>query len=194
MWDIHAPHHDEDAHDHDEAEHDHEHEGEAHDHPPGEAHDHEHESREGEAASPATQAPGPNKQVTAVLIKFRSPMGQLQLPRMINEYTNMQAAVPAIEINRLQTLLGTGAKVLRALGWLLAGLAACSIFVTLVQGTHERRYELALIRTMGGSGANCSPSFSPKHSCWECWAWQQGSRLAVWRCCSCNRSCLPATI
>jgi putative ABC transport system permease protein len=61
----------------------------------------------------------------------------------------MQAAVPAIEINRLQSLMGSGTAVLRILGWLLAALAACSIFVMLVQGTHERRYELALLRSMG---------------------------------------------
>jgi len=89
------------------------------------------------------------QQITAVLIKFKSPLAQLQMPRMINENTNMQAAVPAIEINRLQSLMGSGTAVLRILGWLLAALAACSIFVMLVQGTHERRYELALLRSMG---------------------------------------------
>lgn len=179
VWDIHAPQHNEagddhehegEAHDHEDDGHDHAIEGHDHEHDhTAEGHDHDHatdkpgaQDLEEENDRQATTAPGaqgpmgmqpadPRKQVTAVLIKFRGPMGQLQLPRMINEYTNMQAAVPAIEINRLQMLLGTGAKVLRALGWLLAGLAACSIFVTLVQGTHERRYELALIRTMGGS-------------------------------------------
>ncbi|WP_126245838.1 ABC transporter permease [Chitinophaga rhizosphaerae] len=149
VWDIHAPHHDADAHDH--AEDGHDHDEHATDPGAGEDHDHPDHAEAGSRESAMMQTPDPRKQVTAVLIKFRSPMGQLQFPRMINEHTNMQAAVPAIEINRLQSLLGTGAKVLRALGWLLAGLAACSIFVTLVQGTHERRYELALIRTMGGS-------------------------------------------
>ncbi|MRG46750.1 FtsX-like permease family protein [Chitinophaga sp. SYP-B3965] len=89
------------------------------------------------------------RQITSVLIKFKSPLAQLQMPRMVNENTNMQAAVPAIEINRLQSLMGSGTAVLRILGWLLAGLATCSIFVMLVQGTHERRYELALLRSMG---------------------------------------------
>jgi putative ABC transport system permease protein len=100
------------------------------------------------AMQPAAGA-DPGQQITAVLIKFRSPLAQLQLPRMINENTNMQAAVPAIEVNRLQSLLGAGTEILRVLGWLLAALAACSIFVMLVQGTHERRYELALMRSMG---------------------------------------------
>lgn len=103
-----------------------------------------HHEEEEEHTTPAQQ------QITAVLIKFRSPLAQLQMPRMINENTSMQAAVPAIEVNRLQSLMGSGTEVLRILGWLLAGLATCSIFVMLVQGTHERRYELALLRSMGG--------------------------------------------
>jgi putative ABC transport system permease protein len=116
-----------------------------HDHEEGEKEDeHDHEK---EAAAGVTSQNG--QQITAVLIKFRSPLAQLQLPRMINENTNMQAAVPAIEVNRLQSLLGAGTEILRILGWLLAALAACSIFVMLVQGTHERRYELALMRSMG---------------------------------------------
>jgi putative ABC transport system permease protein len=116
-----------------------------HDHEEGVKEDeHDHEK---EAAAGVTSQNG--QQITAVLIKFRSPLAQLQLPRMINENTNMQAAVPAIEVNRLQSLLGAGTEILRILGWLLAALAACSIFVMLVQGTHERRYELALMRSMG---------------------------------------------
>lgn len=106
-----------------------------------ETHHEEHEEHEGHEAV--------KQQITAVLIKFKSPLAQLQMPRMVNENTNMQAAVPAIEINRLQSLMGSGTAVLRILGWLLAALATCSIFVMLVQGTHERRYELALLRSMG---------------------------------------------
>ncbi len=122
------------------------------------SHDHEREDRaknitagsENHAAeTPGAGTSAPDVQITAVLMKFKNPLAQLQLPRMINENTNMQAAVPAIEINRLQSLLGSGTLILRVLGWLLAALAACSIFVMLVQGTHERRYELALLRSMG---------------------------------------------
>ncbi|WP_343700706.1 FtsX-like permease family protein [Chitinophaga sp.] len=129
--DYHAAHH----HDH----------GEAGTDPHGE-HSHEHANQ---ASQESNGQLSPTTQITAVLMKFKNPLAQLQLPRMINENTNMQAAVPAIEINRLQSLLGSGTEVLRILGWLLAALAACSIFVMLVQGTHERRYELALLRSMG---------------------------------------------
>ncbi|AWO01310.1 hypothetical protein DLD77_06210 [Chitinophaga alhagiae] len=167
--------HDHDEHGHaenTENERDEHHAAQPHDHarsetgtdPHGE-HSHEHGDHRPEGAhhqhapsGKASDTPGPrnnsaqfspNTQITAVLMKFKNPLAQLQLPRMINENTNMQAAVPAIEINRLQSLLGSGTEVLRILGWLLAALAACSIFVMLVQGTHERRYELALLRSMG---------------------------------------------
>ncbi len=161
VWAIHetAKHH-RDEHDHEagekEAEHDHEKEAAAgvtsqnEDH---HGHD-DHQQPDSGAGTPLMaiqQMAGadPGQQITAVLIRFRSPLAQLQLPRIINENTNMQAAVPAIEVNRLQSLLGAGTEILRILGWLLAALAACSIFVMLVQGTHERRYELALMRSMG---------------------------------------------
>lgn len=152
VWMIHETvrHHDENAeHDHEDGDagkqgagHDDGHEHDDHDAGKHDAAgDHDHTTERSHPSSP--------QQITAVLIRFRSPLAQLQFPRMINENTNMQAAVPAIEVNRLQSLMGSGAEVLRILGWLLAGLAACSIFVMLVQGTHERRYELALLRSMG---------------------------------------------
>ena len=44
--------------------------------------------------------------ITAMLVKFRNPAALIQLPRRINETTNLQAAVPAFEINRLISLFG----------------------------------------------------------------------------------------
>ena len=46
--------------------------------------------------------------ITSLLVKFKSPIGLIQLPRKINETTNLQAAVPALEISRLTNLLGFG--------------------------------------------------------------------------------------
>ena len=39
--------------------------------------------------------------ITSLLIKFKSPIGIIQVPRKINETTNLQAAMPALEISRL---------------------------------------------------------------------------------------------
>lgn len=90
------------------------------------------------------------KELTAVLLKFRNPMAQIQFPRMINTNTNMMAAVPAIEINRLFSLLGVGIDTLQKMGWGIMALSALSVFITLFNALKDRKYELALMRTMGG--------------------------------------------
>lgn len=90
-----------------------------------------------------------SRQLTAVLLQFNNPVAQLQFPRLINEQTNMQAAVPAIEVNRLLSLMGSGIELLRMIGWLLMALGGCSVFFMLLQSLQERRYELALLRSMG---------------------------------------------
>ncbi|GAA0529559.1 ABC transporter permease [Chitinophaga japonensis] len=116
-------------------------------------HDHHHQEEEEhhtEAGEPASDSA---RQVTAVLLQFRNPMAQLQLPRWINTHTRLQAAVPAIEVNRLLSLMGSGIQLLRLIGWLLMALAACSIFFMLLQSLQERRYELALLRSLGAGRA-----------------------------------------
>jgi putative ABC transport system permease protein len=90
------------------------------------------------------------KEITAVLLKFRNPMAQIQFPRLINSNTNMMAAIPAIEINRLFSLLGVGIETLEKMAWGIMLLSALSVFITLFNALKDRKYELALMRTMGG--------------------------------------------
>jgi len=92
-----------------------------------------------------------DEEITAVLLKFRNPMAQIQLPRIINTSTNMMAAVPAIEVNRLFSLLGIGIDTLKKMAWGIMILSALSVFITLFNALKDRKYELALMRTMGGS-------------------------------------------
>jgi putative ABC transport system permease protein len=66
-------------------------------------HDHEEEAHHAEVENQKDE-----KEITAMLISFRNSMGMFQLPRMINENTNMQAAVPAYEVSRINNILGTG--------------------------------------------------------------------------------------
>ncbi len=91
------------------------------------------------------------REITAGLIKFRSPMGNLTIPRMVNQNTNMQAALPAIEVNRLFSLMGTSVQILRILAFLIVFISAISVFISLYQSLKERKFELALMRTMGAS-------------------------------------------
>ncbi|SFD45598.1 putative ABC transport system permease protein [Chitinophaga sp. CF118] len=91
------------------------------------------------------------KQITAVLVKFRSPMGLMILPRMINETTNMQAASPVLEINRLVGLMGIGVITLQYIAIAIMIMAGLSVFISLFNRLHERKYEMALLRSLGYS-------------------------------------------
>jgi len=112
---------------------------------------HEHEPEDDHADEEHAVPNKDTRSITAVLVQFRNPMGVVQWPRLIAETTGMQAAVPAIEINRLFSLLGVGMEVLAWLGWAIVALAGLSLFVALYNSLKERRYELALLRTMGAS-------------------------------------------
>lgn len=104
---------------------------------------------EEEAAADAEQ----ERELTALLVKFRSPMGMVMLPRQINQRTSMQAAIPAMEINRLFSLLGIGLDLLKAIAYAIILIAGLSFFLSLYNSLKERKYELALMRSMGASRA-----------------------------------------
>jgi len=106
-----------------------------HDHDDEEEHKHEHEDRE----------------ITAMLIKFKSPMNIIQFPRQINENTNLQAAVPSYEISRLFKLFGFGIETLSYLAYIIIIVSGFSLFINLFNSMSERKYEMALIRTLGAS-------------------------------------------
>ncbi len=130
VWDIHKEHN----HDHDE-EHDHDHD-EEHNHDHDEEHDHGDDDE---------------KEITSILIKFDSPMNLISFPRYINEETNMQAAVPSYEISRLFKIFGIGLETLTYLAYLIMFVSGLSLFLNLLNSLRERKYEMALIRTIGGT-------------------------------------------
>lgn len=91
------------------------------------------------------------KEITALLIRYRSPQAMISLPRMINETTPMQAAIPQLEIKRLFSLMGVGIKTLQAIAFAIVLLSGLSVFIALYTRLKERKYELALARAMGSS-------------------------------------------
>ncbi len=101
-------------------------------------------------AEPPDTYPAAGKQVTAILVHYRSTMGALMLPRLFRDAPGIQTAVPAQEMARLNTLLGTGTDVLRGFGLGLLALAALGFFVALLTAVQERQRELALLRALGG--------------------------------------------
>jgi putative ABC transport system permease protein len=91
------------------------------------------------------------REVTTLLIRYRNPMAAIQLPRMINSGTSMQAASPAFEMSRLFELLGVGISLLKGLALALVMIAGLSIFIALYNSLKERKYDLAILRTLGAS-------------------------------------------
>ena len=110
-----------------------------HDHEEEHEHDHEEEHEHDD------------REITAMLIKFKSPMNIIQFPRQINETTNLQAAVPSYEISRLFKLFGFGIETLSYLAYLIIIVSGFSLFINLYNSMRERKYEMALIRTLGAS-------------------------------------------
>ena len=89
--------------------------------------------------------------ITSMLVKFKSPIGLIQLPRKVNETTNLQAAIPIFEINRLTNLIGFGVQTINLIALIIIIVSGLSIFISLYNSLKKRRYEMALIRVHGAS-------------------------------------------
>ena len=94
-----------------------------------------------------------NREITALLVRYRSPLAVASLPRYINAHTNFQAASPAMEAFRLRQVLGMGADTLKAVGAALMALAGLGLLVSMGEAVRQRLYDLALMRCFGGSPA-----------------------------------------
>lgn len=113
--------------------HDHGHGEEEHVHVEGEAHD-----------------PDEGKEVTAYLIKKRN-KGAFGLLSRLTQDTTMQLANVAVENSRLIDNFGIGMSTITAIAVAIMILSFVSIFISLYNSMKERKYELALMRTMGGT-------------------------------------------
>ncbi|PHI21534.1 hypothetical protein CEQ90_01590 [Lewinellaceae bacterium SD302] len=154
IWAVHGEHdHGEEEHDHNEEEHDH-----------ASHEDHNHEGHDHDASPPALSGGEgadkydltqpltnfPEEQITSLLLTFKgNSVFSLNLQRSINENTNMQAATPSIEINRLYDTMGPGETILKRLALAIVLVSVFSIFISLYTSLAERKKELALMRSMG---------------------------------------------
>ena len=71
--------------------------------------------------------------------------------RGINENTEVMAASPAIELNRLYDNMSLGESFLRNLAMIIVFVSGLSIFISLFSSLRDRKYELALMRVMGAT-------------------------------------------
>jgi len=94
------------------------------------------------------------KEITSLLIQYRSRMSVVLFPMMVNKSTSMQAASPAKESARLFSLIGVGVQTAGWFAIIVMLISAISIFVTLYNALKERMYDLAIMRVMGASRLN----------------------------------------
>lgn len=131
VWDVHDHHH------HDE-------EAAA----PGEEAQHDEHAEEEEHEHEEAEAP---KEVTSVLVTFRNPVALLTFPRNINDNTNMQAALPKYELQRLYQFTGIGVETISWIAYIILAISCITIFISLYRMVRERAFDLALLRTYGGN-------------------------------------------
>lgn len=149
----HSDHDDHDHHDHgDHENHNHQksNEGHEHDHHNHDGHDHDHmDERPAERIPLMDQT---EKEITALLLKFKMRNFQtLSMGRNINENTELLAADPVYQINRLYYMMGVGTSTLRNIALIIVIVSALSIFISLFNALKERKYEMALMRVMGAT-------------------------------------------
>jgi putative ABC transport system permease protein len=90
-------------------------------------------------------------EITALLVFYNTPTAAAMLPRMINENTALQAASPALELNRLLGLLGYGITTLKVLAWIIILFSGLNILIHLLNTLSQSLGEVALIRALGAS-------------------------------------------
>ena len=86
-----------------------------------------------------------------MLLRYRTPLAAMSLPREINAVGALQAAAPALEIARLLQLIGLGMDGLRAFAWVLIVTACLSVFAALYGSLSSRRGDLAMLRCLGAT-------------------------------------------
>jgi putative ABC transport system permease protein len=104
------------------------------------------------------------REVTLLLVGYRTPLAAVALPRWVNAQDGLQAAAPALESARLLRMVGAGTDVLQGFGVVLLLAAGASVFVGLVHAVREREPDLAMLRMLG----------APPH----CWvgSWRASAR------------------
>lgn len=137
VWKVHEEQHEAVEHAHDPDEHEEE--------------EHAHSDEHNEPAHTDEHDEHEDKELTALLIQYKSPLAVVSFPRMVNSQGALQAASPAYETARLLKLVGFGIDTLRAFGLLLIMTATLSMFIALYHSLAERRYDLAIMRTLGAS-------------------------------------------
>jgi len=91
------------------------------------------------------------KEITSLLITFKSPRALLTFPGKINEGTNYQAVLPKLELDKLYDYTSIGFDTISWIGYLILIISSVIIFINLYKMVKERAFDLAVLRTYGAS-------------------------------------------
>jgi len=106
---------------------------------------------EDDAEEVAYKKEHPGKEITALLVAYKTPMAAGVLPREVNKTSSMQAASPAFETARLLKIIGVGSDAITLFAGVLIAIAALGFFVALMSAVQDRRYDMALLRSLGAT-------------------------------------------
>ncbi|CAM3840246.1 FtsX-like permease family protein [Roseateles saccharophilus] len=95
------------------------------------------------------EAADDRREITLALVRYRSPLAAVMLPRWVNAQDGLQSAAPALETARLMRLVGAGTEVLRGFGLVLLAAAGLSVWVALLHAVRARQGDLAMLRMLG---------------------------------------------
>jgi putative ABC transport system permease protein len=112
---------------------------------------HDHGLMEQAVATTGFPETSETREITSMLIQYRNPIAAVQLPRFINSRSSLQAASPSFEISRLFELLGIGVTLVQGLAVIIIVISGLGIFIALYNSLKERKYDLAVMRTIGAS-------------------------------------------
>jgi putative ABC transport system permease protein len=91
------------------------------------------------------------REVTALLVRYASPLAAAMVPRQVNAESRLMAAAPANELARLFAVVGVGIDTMRVFAAVLIASSLLALFVTLYNALEERRYDIAIMRLLGAS-------------------------------------------
>lgn len=92
-----------------------------------------------------------NKSITAVLVNINGSQAINFLPRHLDTKEGVDYAMVEYETGRLYPLIEPGVAIVKWIAIFIVIISAFSIWISLFQSLKERKYELALLRVMGGT-------------------------------------------
>ncbi|WP_119072529.1 ABC transporter permease [Aggregatilinea lenta] len=97
---------------------------------------------------------GASDQVTAVLVLPASFAGQNQIYQEFYTGTDAQAAFPGAELTGLFDMIDQAQEILSLIGYMVLGIAALTVFLSMYNATVAREHAIAVMRGLGSSPAH----------------------------------------